>query len=265
MVTRTQLNFERSLSMHRRLLELVPGGSQTTSKRATRFALGQYPIFASHGRGGRVWDVDGNEYVDFVMALGPITLGYCYPAVDAAIQAQLARGIVYGLLAEVEVEAAEAVVAAVGDCVDEVTGAGVRQMAHPAHHALFHRPWVRSDLQHIQIVIGFQQQQVSASQVKLDGFRNVAQVGGYADAHALRFEAVADGVDGIMGDAETLHFDIADAEAGAGLERLQARGPSFAPLDSRGGEPRHINCGAEVPVARQHGQPRDVVGVFVRD
>ena len=119
MVTRTQLNFERSLSMHRRLLELVPGGSQTTSKRATRFALGQYPIFASHGRGGRVWDVDGNEYVDFVMALGPITLGYCYPAVDEAIRAQLEQGIVYGLLAEVEVVAAEAIVAAV-PCAEQV-------------------------------------------------------------------------------------------------------------------------------------------------
>jgi glutamate-1-semialdehyde aminotransferase len=110
---------ERSLSMYRRALELIPGGSQTTSKRPTLFALGQYPIYASHGRGGHIWDVDGNEYVDFVMALGPITLGYCYPTVDDAVRRQLERGIVYGLLAEVELEAAEAVVAAV-PCAEQV-------------------------------------------------------------------------------------------------------------------------------------------------
>jgi glutamate-1-semialdehyde 2,1-aminomutase len=114
-----QRGLERSLSMYRRALELMPGGSQTTSKRPTLFALGQYPIYASHGRGGHIWDVDGNEYVDWVMALGPITLGYCYPAVDDAVRRQLERGIVYGLMAEVELEAAAAVVAAV-PCAEQV-------------------------------------------------------------------------------------------------------------------------------------------------
>src|SRR5215472_2159104 len=111
--------FERSVEMYRRHAELVPGGSQTTSKPPTLYAFGQYPIFASHGRDGHVWDVDGNEYVDFVTALGPITLGYCYPAVDEAIRAQLAKGIIFGLLAEVELAAAEAVVAAV-PCAEQV-------------------------------------------------------------------------------------------------------------------------------------------------
>ena len=97
----------------------MPGGSQTTSKRPTLYALGQYPIYASRAKGSHVWDVDGNEYVDYVMALGPITLGYCYPAVDEAVRAQLAKGVVYGLLAEVEVAAAEAVVAAV-PCAEQV-------------------------------------------------------------------------------------------------------------------------------------------------
>jgi len=118
-MAKVQHRLERSLSMYRRHAALVPGGSQTTSKRPTMYAFGQYPIFASHGRDGHVWDVDGAEYVDFVMALGPITLGYCYPAVDEAIRAQLARGIIYGLLAEVELEAAEAVVAAV-PCAEQV-------------------------------------------------------------------------------------------------------------------------------------------------
>jgi glutamate-1-semialdehyde aminotransferase len=111
--------FERSLALYERACALMPGGSQTTSKRPERFAFGHYPIYATRGQGGHIWDSDGNEYIDFVLALGPITLGYCYPAVDDAIRAQLARGIVYGLLAEVEVEAAEAVVAAV-PCAEQV-------------------------------------------------------------------------------------------------------------------------------------------------
>lgn len=102
-----------------RLNRLVPGGSQTTSKRPSGYAYGSYPIFASHARGSHIWDVDGNEYVDFVQALGPIVLGYCDPDVDAAVREQLDRGMVYGLLAEAELAAAEAVVAAV-PCAEQV-------------------------------------------------------------------------------------------------------------------------------------------------
>ncbi len=115
----TERHFERSLALYEQARALMPGGSQTNSKRPAQFAFGHYPIYASHGRGGHIYDVDGNEYIDFVMALGPITLGYCYPAVDEAIRAQLERGIVYGLLAGVEIEAAEEIIAAV-PCAEQV-------------------------------------------------------------------------------------------------------------------------------------------------
>jgi glutamate-1-semialdehyde 2,1-aminomutase len=105
--------YEKSLALFARHRQLVPGGSQTNSKRPTGFAFGSYPIFASHARGSHVWDVDGNEYVDFVQALGPIILGYRDPDVDAAVRTQLEKGIVYGLLAETELEAAETIVDAV--------------------------------------------------------------------------------------------------------------------------------------------------------
>jgi glutamate-1-semialdehyde 2,1-aminomutase/spore coat polysaccharide biosynthesis protein SpsF len=111
--------YAKSLAKWERLNQLVPGGSQTNSKRPSAFAYGSYPIFASHARGSHIWDVDGNEYVDFLQALGPIVLGYCDPDVDAAIREQLDRGIVYGLLAEAEFTAAEAVVAAV-PCAEQV-------------------------------------------------------------------------------------------------------------------------------------------------
>ncbi len=101
------LDVSKSLELWRRAVEVIPGGSQTMSKRPAGYAFGAYPIYASRGQGARIWDVDGNEYIDYVLALGPITLGYCYPAVDEAVREQLDRGIIYGLLSPLEVEVAE--------------------------------------------------------------------------------------------------------------------------------------------------------------
>ncbi|MBI3974001.1 MAG: aminotransferase class III-fold pyridoxal phosphate-dependent enzyme [Chloroflexi bacterium] len=99
-----------SLRLWEEAQRLIPGGSQTNSKRPQNYALGKYPIYASHAEGCRIWDVDGNEYVDYVNGLGPISLGYRFPAVDDAIRAQLDRGIISGLLWPLEVEAARALV-----------------------------------------------------------------------------------------------------------------------------------------------------------
>lgn len=107
MPTPPNLSLQRSLDLFARAQQRVPGGSQTNSKRPAQFALGGYPIYAERGEGGRIVDVDGNEYIDLVQALGPVILGYCYPAVDAAIAAQLERGIIYGLMSPLEVECAE--------------------------------------------------------------------------------------------------------------------------------------------------------------
>lgn len=107
MTTVPNLSLQRSLDLFARAQQRIPGGSQTNSKRPSQFAFGGYPIYAERGQGGRIVDVDGNEYIDLVQALGPVILGYRYPAVDAAIAAQLERGIVYGLLSPLEVECAE--------------------------------------------------------------------------------------------------------------------------------------------------------------
>jgi glutamate-1-semialdehyde aminotransferase len=113
MQTATRLDLRRSLALWEEAERLIPGGSQTNSKRPANYAFGKYPIFASRAEGCRIWDVDGNEYVDYVNALGPITLGYRYPAVDDAVRNQLDLGIVAGLLWPVEVEAARALVEAI--------------------------------------------------------------------------------------------------------------------------------------------------------
>lgn len=64
----------------------------------------------ARGKGCRLWDVDGNEYIDFKSALGPVTLGYCYPEIDEAIREQLSSGISFGHPTEREFELAEELV-----------------------------------------------------------------------------------------------------------------------------------------------------------
>jgi glutamate-1-semialdehyde aminotransferase len=97
----------RSRELQRRARGLIPGGSQTLSKGPSQWAQGIAPGYLRRGRGARVQDVDGNWYLDFPMALGPVVLGYRHNAVDDAIRAQLADGIVFSLPHPLEVEVAE--------------------------------------------------------------------------------------------------------------------------------------------------------------
>ena len=90
---------------------VIPLGTQTLSKSPTQFVQGVSPIYLERGLGAHVWDVDGNEYIDYPMGLGPVLLGYAEPAVDEAVRAQLGRGITFSLLHPLEVEVAERIVA----------------------------------------------------------------------------------------------------------------------------------------------------------
>jgi len=102
---------ERSLAKSReyfaRARRVIPSCTQTFSKGPTQFVQGVAPIFLQRGRGSHVWDVDGNEYIDYPMALGPIILGYDDPDVLAAVRAQLADGVTFSLAHPLEVEVAE--------------------------------------------------------------------------------------------------------------------------------------------------------------
>ena len=101
------LMLDRSRALGQRAGRFIPGITQTASKRPEAFAPGAFPDFIERGQGARVWDVDGNEYIDFVMACGPVTLGYCYPAVDQAILDQLRRGIIFSRPTALEGDVAE--------------------------------------------------------------------------------------------------------------------------------------------------------------
>ena len=88
---------------------LVPAATQTLAKGPGQYVRGVAPVFASRAKGSRLWDVDGNEYLDWQMAIGPIVLGYGHAAVDEAIRRQLADGITFSLVHPLEVEVAERV------------------------------------------------------------------------------------------------------------------------------------------------------------
>ena len=90
--------------------KVVPFGTQTFSKSKLLFPIGKAPHFIERGKGGRVWDVDGNEYVDLMAGLLPVLLGYCDPDVDKAIRQQLENGISFSLATELEVILAEKLV-----------------------------------------------------------------------------------------------------------------------------------------------------------
>jgi hypothetical protein len=69
----------------------------TFSKSVTQLPLGVAPFFAERARGSRLFDVDGNEYVDFINALAAVSLGYCDPDVDAAVVEQQRSGTIFSL------------------------------------------------------------------------------------------------------------------------------------------------------------------------
>lgn len=86
---------------------LIPAYSQTLAKGPTQYVRGVAPKYLQRGKGSHVWDVDGNEYIDFNMGIGPISLGYGYHRVDEAIKRQLEDGITFSLVHPLEVELAE--------------------------------------------------------------------------------------------------------------------------------------------------------------
>lgn len=94
-----------------RALRSIPLGTQTLSKSPTQFVGGVHPKYVVRGRGSHLWDLDGNEWIDEPMGLGPILLGYAEPAVDDAIRAQLDDGITFSLMHPLEVDVAERIIA----------------------------------------------------------------------------------------------------------------------------------------------------------
>jgi glutamate-1-semialdehyde aminotransferase len=104
------IRLNRSRDWWRRACAVIPRGTQTLSKGPTQFVQGVSPIYLVRGKGAHVWDVDGNEFIDYPMALGPIILGYADQRVNDAIRHQLDDGITFTLMHPLEVEVSERIV-----------------------------------------------------------------------------------------------------------------------------------------------------------
>ena len=102
--------YKKSNEMLQRAERVIPLGSQTFSKSRTQFPAPYSPLYLERGKGSHVWDIDGNEYVDMICGLLPVSLGYGDEDVDRAIQEQLKNGISFSLATELEIELAERLV-----------------------------------------------------------------------------------------------------------------------------------------------------------
>ena len=108
---RTAVSMDRSARLMERAAKRMPGGVNSPV-RAFR-SVGGDPLFMERGEGSRIFDVDGNSYVDYVMSYGPLVLGHAYPAVIEEIEETARRGTTFGAPTEREVDLAELVCDAV--------------------------------------------------------------------------------------------------------------------------------------------------------
>ena len=135
---------DESWRLRDRATAVIPMGTQTHSKAPREVLRGVEPCFIARGKGCRVWDVDGVEYIDFRNGLGPVTLGYGFPAVDDAIRRQLDDGISFSYPHPLEVEVAERLVRLI-PCAESVRYLKTGGEAMAATHRLA-RAFTKRDL-----------------------------------------------------------------------------------------------------------------------
>ncbi|MDE2767751.1 MAG: aminotransferase class III-fold pyridoxal phosphate-dependent enzyme [Chloroflexota bacterium] len=96
-----------SYALWERANRVIPGGSQLISRRPYAFANGVAPVYAERGKGSRIWDDQGVEYLDYGMSVTSAILGYADDVVDQAVIEQIGKGTTYSLNSEREIELAE--------------------------------------------------------------------------------------------------------------------------------------------------------------
>jgi len=101
------MNFDTSFNLLEKSRKLIPSLTQTFSRGAYTFVEGAFPVYAESGKGSHLFDVDGNEYIDYLCGLGPVVLGYGYPEVDKAIRDAIPSGVLLSLPHRLEIEVSE--------------------------------------------------------------------------------------------------------------------------------------------------------------
>jgi glutamate-1-semialdehyde 2,1-aminomutase len=104
------MKWKKSHRLYKKACELIPGGVNSPV-RAFR-AVGGNPIFIDRAKGSKIYDVDGNAYIDYVLSWGPLILGHAHPKVVNALKKAIERGTSYGAPTRLEIELAELVLKA---------------------------------------------------------------------------------------------------------------------------------------------------------
>ena len=100
----------KSQELHTRACRVIPGGVDSPV-RAFK-SVGGEPPYIVRGKGSRIWDADGNEYIDYVGSWGPLILGHAFPSVVEAVEKANGDGASFGACTPAEAELAEAVIEA---------------------------------------------------------------------------------------------------------------------------------------------------------
>jgi glutamate-1-semialdehyde 2,1-aminomutase len=102
---RLAFSTEKSKQVYERTLGVLIEASSSSSRGPANF--GKHPIFMERGRGSRIYDVDGNEYIDWMMAFGALPLGHAHPEIVEAITEAATTGAHFATATPVELEVAE--------------------------------------------------------------------------------------------------------------------------------------------------------------
>src|SRR6266540_1280397 len=100
------MNFEESRQLREKAHRLIPGGAHTNAKGDDQYPE-DAPGFIARGQGCHVWDVDGNEFIEYGLGLRSVTLGHAYPPVVGAACRQMQLGVNFNRPSPTEVECAE--------------------------------------------------------------------------------------------------------------------------------------------------------------
>lgn len=97
----------KSMALYERAGKIIAGKTHLFGRRAELHALGVSPVYSDRQKDGHIWDVDGNEYIDFNLGAGAVQLGHAYPSVVQAVQKQAGEGTGLSINHPLEVETAE--------------------------------------------------------------------------------------------------------------------------------------------------------------
>jgi len=103
------MNWGKSKRLFKRAIKVIPGGVNSPV-RAFK-AVGGDPLFIAHAKGSKIYDVDGNEYIDYVLSWGPMIAGHSHPSVVKALKSAIEKGTSFGAPTPLEVELAQRVIA----------------------------------------------------------------------------------------------------------------------------------------------------------